>query len=290
MAEAAAKAAFADGPLFVAAKHLLAQYGFSTELDFITLSSWAMLISGVSSFFALMFFKAPYGKYSSDAHPLYGPKMNGKLAWILQEAPSFLIAAFFWLLAAQDPARRAAVTSLNANTVLMALYLFHYFNRSFVYPLRIRGGKPTPLVVFLMALVFCIWNGWMQGRYLSNYANYSADTLYQPHFVIGVLLFFTGMWINWSSDDILRNLRAPGETGYKIPSGGMFEYVSGANFFGEILEWSGFALAAWSLPAAAFAAFTFCNIGPRGAQHHKWYQGKFKDYPLGRKAVIPFIW
>lgn len=43
--------------------------------------------------------------------------------------------------------------------------------------------------------------------------------------------------------------------------GGMFEYVSGANFFGEIVEWAGFAIAAWSLPAAAFALFTFFNIG-----------------------------
>ncbi len=48
-----------------------------------------------------------------------------------------------------------------------------------------------------------------------------------------------------------------GEKGYKIPRGGMFEYISGANFFGEILEWAGFALAAWSLPAFAFALFTF---------------------------------
>ena len=27
----------------------------------------------------------------------------------------------------------------------------------------------------------------------------------------------------------------------------MFEYVSGANFFGEIVEWTGFAIATWSL-------------------------------------------
>jgi hypothetical protein len=43
--------------------------------------------------------------------------------------------------------------------------------------------------------------------------------------------------------------------------------------------------------AAAFAFFTFCNIGPRGAQHHAFYLEKFKDsYPAARKAVIPFLW
>lgn len=70
----------------------------------------------------------------------------------------------------------------------------------------------------------------------------------------------------------------------------MFEYVSGANFFGEIVEWSGFALAAWSIVPLAFAFFTFSNTGPRGHQHHQWYLKKFNDYPKHRKGVIPFVW
>lgn len=69
----------------------------------------------------------------------------------------------------------------------------------------------------------------------------------------------------------------------------MFEYVSGANFFGEMLEWIGYALFAQSLPAFAFAFFTTCNIGPRALQHHQWYLEKFDDYPQERKALIPFI-
>jgi hypothetical protein len=35
---------------------------------------------------------------------------------------------------------------------------------------------------------------------------------------------------------------------------------------GEIIEWTGYAIACWSLPAAAFAIMTFCNLGPRA--HH----------------------
>ncbi len=76
------------------------------------------------------------------------------------------------------------------------------------------------------------------------------------------------MAINLHSDYTLLGLRKPGEQGYKIPRGGMFEYVSGANYLGECLEWAGFALAGWSLPALAFAVFTFSNIAPRGYKHH----------------------
>ena len=77
--------------------------------------------------------------------------------------------------------------------------------------------------------------------------------------------------------------------GYKIPRGGCFEYVSGANYFGEMLEWCGYAVAANSLPAAAFAFFTISNIGPRGWQHHLWYKKHFLEYPKHRRAVIPFL-
>ncbi|KJH48701.1 3-oxo-5-alpha-steroid 4-dehydrogenase [Dictyocaulus viviparus] len=105
----------------------------------------------------------------------------------------------------------------------------------------------------------------------------------------GLLLFVTGMFINITSDSILRNLRGPGETGYKIPRGGLFEYVSGANFFGEIVEWIGFAVMSKSLPSIAFAFFSVCNIGPRAIHHHQWYLEKFPNYPKDRKAIIPFV-
>lgn len=59
----------------------------------------------------------------------------------------------------------------------------------------------------------------------------------------------------------------------------------------EMVEWCGWALAAWpSLPAAAFAAFTFCNLAPRGWRHHLWYKQRFPRYPKSRRAVIPFLW
>lgn len=51
--------------------------------------------------------------------------------------------------------------------------------------------------------------------------------------------------------------------------GGLFEYVSGANFFGEVVEWSGFALAGWSIPGAAFAIFTLLVLSSRAKQHHQ---------------------
>uniref|UniRef100_A0A0M3II07 S5A_REDUCTASE domain-containing protein n=1 Tax=Ascaris lumbricoides TaxID=6252 RepID=A0A0M3II07_ASCLU len=87
--------------------------------------------------------------------------------------------------------------------------------------------------------------------------------------LIGLTLFALGAFVNVQSDSILRNLRRPGERGYKIPRGGLFEYVSGANYLGECVEWIGYALCARTLPSFAFAIFTLCNIGPRAVHHHR---------------------
>lgn len=51
--------------------------------------------------------------------------------------------------------------------------------------------------------------------------------------------------------------------------GGMFNFVSGANYFGETVEWVGFALACSTLAAAAFAFFTAVFLGGRAITHHR---------------------
>lgn len=279
----------------------LLQGSFNSETELINFLSYAMLLTSLPTVIALTCgrLSAPYGKYASDKLANYfGFMVNGQLAWVIQELPSFAIASYLWISSARSEVETRgnllSLSAINQRTVLLSMYLLHYTNRTFIFPLRIRGGKPTPFGIMMMAFSFCLWNGYIQGRSLTLPVSSSAEAsslqdVLSPRFVVGLVLFFTGMNINMHADNVLRNLRKPGETGYKIPRGGAFEYVSGANFFGEIIEWTGFAIAAWSLPAFAFAVFTACNIGPRAIAHHSWYLERFKDYPKNRKALIPFI-
>ena len=52
-------------------------------------------------------------------------------------------------------------------------------------------------------------------------------------------------------------------------TGFLFEYVSCANYLGEIIEWFGYALACWNIAGLSFVVFTVCNLIPRAMQHHR---------------------
>jgi hypothetical protein len=69
----------------------------------------------------------------------------------------------------------------------------------------------------------------------------------------------------------------------------MFRLISCPNLFGELIEWFGFALLCWNLPALTFFIWTAANLIPRAISHHQWYRKKFNDYPSERKAIIPFL-
>ncbi|XP_066122939.1 3-oxo-5-alpha-steroid 4-dehydrogenase 2 [Saccopteryx bilineata] len=229
----------------------------------------------------LLYFGEPsgYGKHAGSLTTV--THLSARTAWFLQELPSFAVPVVMLLW------QPGALFGPPA-TVLLGLFCAHYFHRTFVYSFFTRG-RPFPIVLLFKGFVFCMGNGFLQGYYLIYCAEYPVEWYTDIRFILGVLLFILGMGINIHSDYILRRLRKPGEVIYKIPEGGLFTYVSGANFLGEIIEWIGYALATWSLPALAFAFFSFCFLGLRAFHHHRFYLKIFEDYPKIRKVLIPFI-
>ena len=128
----------------------------------------------------------------------------------------------------------------------------------------------------------------LNGSYLGWIAALYPDSwLADPRFIIGLVLFVAGALLNLWADNRLIHLRRPGSADYVIPRGGPFEYLSCPNHLGEIVEWTGFAVMCWNLPALSFAIWTAANLIPRSLSHHRWYGEHFPDYPAGRRAVIP---
>jgi protein-S-isoprenylcysteine O-methyltransferase Ste14 len=231
------------------------------------------------TFVALRFISAPYGRYTRGG---WGPTLPERLGWMIMESPSLILfSTLFWTGPNHDQ---------RVPQILWALWASHYLHRTLLYPLRLKSNKRMPLAIVAMAIAFNVLNATINGSWIGTFGDYTTVTPWDPRFLAGLTLFVCGMAINVDADRRLFALRAPGETGYKIPRGGLYELVTSPNYLGEILEWSGWALASASWGGLAFAVYTFANLAPRALTHHAWYQKTFADYPERRKALIPFVW
>lgn len=243
--------------------------------------SWIAM--AVITCITMFFVTAPFGRHTSEK---WGLMINNKLGWVIMELPSLALMLYFLFWGSR---------SFDSYVwILFALWIFHYIHRTLIYPLRIKATpKKMPLFIVGSAIFFNLINAGLNGYYLAELApsvDYASDWLRSPHFIAGGVLFVLGVWINMRSDTMLIGLRQKGDTGYKIPRGFLFDLISSPNLFGEIIEWSGFALMAWNLPALTFMVWTLANLVPRARNHHDWYLRHFPEYPKERKIVFPFLY
>lgn len=235
-------------------------------------------------FVCLFFVDAGYGKFYTKK---WGPAINNRLGWVLMESPVFAAMLALWLCSD----RKDDIVRL----VFLIVFEVHYFHRAFIFPTRITGKGKMPFSIIAMGMLFNTANAFMQGGwlyYVSPESYYTTDWFLTPQFITGLLVFIAGMTINIHSDNIIRNLRKPGDSRHYLPKGGMFRYVTSANYFGEFLEWVGFAVLTWSWSGAVFALWTFANLCPRAARIYDKYRHDFKDeFDEKRlKRIIPFIY
>ncbi len=231
------------------------------------------------AFISLFFFVAPYGRYVRRG---WGLTIDNRLGWVIMEAAAPLAFAVCFFL---------GTNNITATTlVFLGMWQAHYLHRAFIYPFSLRR-RSMPLLVVGFGLLFNVVNGYLNGRYIFTLSDgYANQWLSDPRFVIGAALFVTGFVINRQADNTLRQLAKSSDSGYQIPYGGLYRWISCPNYFGEILIWAGWAVATWSLPGLAFAVWTAANLVTRARSHHAWYRQNFPDYPPRRRALLPGLW
>ncbi len=229
----------------------------------------------------LMIVTVPYGRHSNKT---WGVTISNKTGWILMEIPAIVVFALFIFLG-------EGIKSIPV-MIFFILWMIHYVHRTFIFSARTRTkGKRMPLLIVIFGFFFNVVNGFINGYWFGFLSpDYPLYWLTDWRFIVGGALFVGGMIINQFHDNKLIQLRANNRKGYFIPKGGLFKYVSCPNFLGEIIEWGGYALMTWCLPTLAFFVWSFANLVPRAHDHHKWYNGHFKDYPKDRKAIFPHIY
>jgi 3-oxo-5-alpha-steroid 4-dehydrogenase 1 len=263
----------------------------------------------------------PYGRfYKKD---IWGPELDEKIAWCIMESTALLMFLIFYFLYGVN---KFGYVQL----FFLSLWIFHYINRSFIYPFIImkQKYKKFPLLLVVLGFLYLSMFSYLNAKNISSNPKYTIDWFKTPVFIIGVIIFFIGFIINvWSDCKLQQHKKGEDnkkiddidikdkevklfETGkfdfnkmfdryiyfednekknYHLPIGGLYNYISSPNYLGEIIEWSGWAIATWSLPGLLFALGAVGCIGIRALHTHKWYQKHFENLPKDRKALIPFI-
>ncbi len=246
---------------------------------------WIMAGIALVVFITLYFVRAGYGIFRT---PAWGPSLNNKTAWVLMEAPAFIVMLALW-------AYSGTGTGM-PQFLFFLLFQLHYLQRSFIFPFLLKGKSRMPVAIMTMGIIFNVLNGMMQAGGLFYYYPFPTDChgmryLLMPHAMAGLVLFLTGMFINLHSDHVIRHLRKPGDTKHYLPKKGMYRYVTSANYFGELVEWTGFAILTASPAAWVFVWWTAANLVPRANAIHRHYVEEFGTKAVGkRKRIIPYLY
>lgn len=225
---------------------------------------------------------APYGKHQTSNHS-FGPLVHQRVAHTVSDAiPGvFLFSLVFFLYGIQKE---------SINLILYSMWLSHYLHRGIIHPWIMRySSLKTPVGISLGALFPNLLYSFLNADWIGS-ADFDENYFKDLRFVIGVIFFVAGYVINRYADFLLRGLRAKGDSKYYIPNGFLFDLISCPNYFGEMLEWFGWAIATWSVAGAVWLLFSSATFLPRATDNHKWYTKKFADYPKDRKALIPFFY
>lgn len=242
-----------------------------------------MTFIAVIVFIALFFVDAGYGMFQTKK---WGPSVPNRIGWIIMESPVFILMAVLFALSER--------TSNLACIAMFVIFELHYLQRSFIFPFLLRGNSKMPLSIISMGILFNSLNALMQAGwlfYVSPDDYYSCSWLLSPQFILGTIVYFIGMGINIHSDHVIRTLRKPGDTGHYFPTRGMYRYVTSGNYFGECVEWLGFACLTWSWAGLVFFIWSFANLAPRARRINARYQKEFPEEfsKTNPKAIIPFI-
>lgn len=175
---------------------------------------WVMSAVALVVFIALYFVKAGYGMFRTAS---WGISINNKLAWVLMEAPVFIVMFGLW-------GKSGAGFAVPVYFFFL-LFQLHYLQRAFIFPFLLKGKSRMPVAIMAMGIVFNLLNGMMQAGGLFYFApeGLYADGwayLLKPHALLGIILFFAGMFVNLHSDYVIRHLRRPGDTKHYLPGKG----------------------------------------------------------------------
>ncbi|SCM07686.1 polyprenol reductase, putative [Plasmodium chabaudi chabaudi] len=112
--------------------------------------------------------------------------------------------------------------------------------------------------------------------------------------LLSIILFIIGNLIQYDSHVRLAKLRSKAlknnESPYKVPYGGLFDFVSCPHYFSEILIYFSFFLSNLDIICILNCLMVLLILIKNGIQTHRWYLKTMQDtYPKQRRIIFPFL-
>jgi 3-oxo-5-alpha-steroid 4-dehydrogenase 3 len=113
--------------------------------------------------------------------------------------------------------------------------------------------------------------------------------------VMATSMFLWAQSAQYQCHLILAKLRPRDEnntkTAYSVPRGGLFELVSCPHYTVEVVIYATLAACCKCSPRMlALTGFVIMELSFSASTQHSWYRRTFKDYPLNRQAIFPWIY
>lgn len=235
-----------------------------------------------------------YGVNNGDTLYLkdLGPQISWKLVFLVEYfGPIAIFVFMYYFRNLLYGAGSSNVPLTFTQKAAFFMVLGHYIKREFetIFIHRFSNATMPFTNIFKNSTHYWVIFGVLVGYFLFH-PKYTEPT-YIPmtlkYVLIAAFAFFELM--NFLCHNELKNLRKPGTTERGIPKGYGFGFVSCANYFWETLVWLTYSVFTGCATSYVFLLFSFYQMTEWALKKHKRYREEFKDYPRGRKAIIPFL-
>uniref|UniRef100_A0A1L8DY83 Polyprenal reductase n=1 Tax=Nyssomyia neivai TaxID=330878 RepID=A0A1L8DY83_9DIPT len=141
----------------------------------------------------------------------------------------------------------------------------------------------------VIVLLVCKGDGFVTGYIVTSSRDFSW------RLGICCATFAFASYHQFNSHRILANLRRDRRgkvttEGHFVPTGGYFEVVSSPHMLFEcLIYFSIFGVVHWNSSWLAVMALVLANQVTMARETHLWYKKNFPNYPINRKALIPYI-
>ncbi|KAL3808728.1 hypothetical protein ACHAXA_010894 [Cyclostephanos tholiformis] len=231
--------------------------------------------------------RTPYSKFSAAKHD--SSSWSSRFAMMVIYTPAFIASVGLLALGLYGVDAIGPIT-VPAPSLAAFLSAVHFCKRclevTFLHKYSGCTSRGTPAFISVyytfVTLLIAHASGGMD-RDVSNTAK-----------TFGVAIFAIGIAGNFYHHYLLARLRS-GNNGsteskkYVAPRGGLFAYVATPHYLFELIGWLGIAIVSNHLNSYLIFATMCSYLAGRSVAQNEFNRANFKDWPIGRKNLIPFV-